>query len=265
MERLDWVIFRTNGKCIIIKAMLLIDSLIKEGWLKTPRIIDAFQKIKRVDFMPARLSFAGQNFGGPEEIKNLAELNEALPIGYGQTISQPLVVAFMLEELSPQAGEKVLDIGSGSGWTSALLGEIVSGRESSPRSGNSSPRSKEAASLSARAELPKGKVIAIELVPELKEFGEKNVGKYNFIEKGIVKFVCADGSKGYKKEAPFDKILCSAAIQDKVPQPWKKQLKVGGRIVTPIGSSIWKLIKKSENEFEEIEYPGFAFVPLVEK
>ena len=121
--------------------MSLIDSLIQQGWLKTPEIIEAFRKIKRIDFLP-------------EDMKDLAELNEALPIGYGQTISQPLVVAFMLELLQPKKGEKILDIGSGSGWTSALLADIVSQKENS------------------------GKVIAIEFIPELKEFGEKNVAKY---------------------------------------------------------------------------------------
>jgi len=203
--------------------MNLIDTLIQEGYLKTPRIIEAFKKIKRVDFLP-------------EDLKDLAELNEALPISFGQTISQPLVVAFMLELLEPKKGEKILDIGSGSGWTSALLGEIVG---------------------------PLGKVIAIDIVPELKEFGKKNVGKYNFLEKGIVEFICADGSKGYEKEAPFDKILVSATAI-RIPDSWKKQLKVGGRIVTPINSSIWLFIKKSDNEFKETEYPGFVFVPLIE-
>ena len=223
--------------------MALIENLIEEGWLKTPRIIEAFKKIKRVDFLP-------------ENMKDLAELNEALPIGYGQTISQPLVVAFMLEQLEPKEGDKILDIGSGSGWTSALLGEIVG---------------------------KKGRVIAIDIIPELVEFGKNNVAKYNFlapyrtkgsgagIEKGlpagrqgIVEFICTDGSKGYKKEAPYDKILASASAQS-LPQAWKEQLKIGGRIVTPIGSSIWLFTKKSETDFEEIEYPGFAFVPLIEK
>ncbi len=86
--------------------MFLIDELIDDGWLKTPEIIEAFRKIKRADFLP-------------EDLKKSAELNEALPIGYGQTISQPLVVAFMLEQLSPQPGDKILDVGSGSGWTTA--------------------------------------------------------------------------------------------------------------------------------------------------
>ena len=214
--------------------MALIDSLIKEGWLKTPRIIKAFREVKRVDFLP-------------KEIKDLAELNEALSIGYGQTISQPLVVAFMLELLQPQLGDKILDVGSGSGWTTALLAQIVG---------------------------QKGKVIAIDIIPELVEFGKKNVEKYNFVKKGRALFICADGSKGYEKEAPYDKILASASAET-LPPTWKEQLKIGGRIVTPIGSSIWLFIKKSpsfakategkEAEFEEIEYPGFAFVPLIIK
>ena len=212
--------------------MALIDSLIQEGWLKTPEIIEAFFEIKRADFMP-------------KNIQNLAELNEAVPIGYGQTISQPLVVAFMIEQLQPQAGEKILDVGSGSGWTTALLAHIVSRKLASPSGG--------------------GKVIAMELVSELKEFGEKNVAKYNFIKKGIAKFICADASKGYEKEAPFDKILASAAAQGEIPKAWKDQLKVGGKIVCPIRSSIWVFIKKSEKDFEEIEHPGFAFVPLIQK
>jgi protein-L-isoaspartate(D-aspartate) O-methyltransferase len=206
----------------------LINSLIQEGWLKSPQIIEAFLKIKREDFLP-------------EDIKELSEINEALPIGFGQTISQPLVVAFMLELLQPKEGEKILDIGSGSGWTSALLAYIVSKTQNS-----------------------KGKVIAMEIIPELKEFGEKNVSKYNFIEKGIVEFVLGDGSKGYEKEAPFDKILVSATARE-CYQSWRDQLKIGGRIVTPISNSIWLFVKKSEKEFEKFEYPGFIFVPLVEK
>ncbi len=211
--------------------MLLVENLIKEGWLKTPKIIEAFKRIKRADFLT-------------EDAKDLAGFNEALPIGFNQTISQPLVVAFMLELLQPESGDKVLDIGFGSGWTSALLGEIIG---------------------------EKGKVLAVELIPELKEFGEKNIAKYNFIKKGIVECVCADGSRGYPNIATrpelvegFNKILASASAES-VPKAWKEQLKVGGRIVAPINSSIWLFIKKTEKEFIEREYPGFAFVPLVSK
>lgn len=204
--------------------MSLIENLIRDGWLKTPEIIRAFNKIKRRDFLP-------------ENLKNLSELNEALPIGWGQTISQPLVVAFMLELLQPKEEEKILDVGSGSGWTSALLAEIVG---------------------------QKGKVIAIEIIPELKEFGENNAKKYNFVKEGRIKFICGDGSKGYPPEAPFDKILVSAAAE-KVYSAWKEQLKIGGRIVCPIQNSIFLFIKNTKDKFEEIEFPGFVFVPLIEK
>jgi len=211
--------------------MILVDSLIEQGWLRSPRIINAFKKIKRVDFLP-------------EGIKDLAKFNEALPIGYGQTISQPLVVSFMLELLQPKSGDKILDIGAGSGWTSALLSEIIG---------------------------DKGRVVAMEIIPELAEFGRKNVAKYNFIKKGIVEFICADGSKSFpdfKSRSEFaqgfDKILCSAEAKE-VPQAWENQLKIGGRMVIPIDSSIWLFVKKSSGQFEKKEYPGFVFVPLVSK
>ncbi len=213
--------------------MPLIDKLIDEGWLKSPEIIEAFRKIKRVDFLPKYL-------------KGLAGLNEALPIGRGQTISQPLVVAFMMEKLHPQEGDKVLDVGSGSGWTTAILAHLVG---------------------------EKGKVVAMEVIPELKEFGEKNVAKYNFVSKGIVEFICADGSLGCPDidSRPgltdgFDRILSSAAGVS-LPQKWKEQLKVGGRIVAPLKSSIWVFEKNpptgGKSDFREMEYPGFAFVPLI--
>jgi len=190
----------------------------------------AFKKIKRVDFLP-------------DKMRELANLDTALSIGYGQTISQPSVVVFMIMRLEPQPGDKVLDIGSGSGWTAGLLAEIVGG----PTKGGHP-----------------GKVIALEIVPELKEFGEKNAAKYGFVKEGRVEFILADGSLGYPKEAPFDRILCSAAVQKQIPKEWREQLKVGGRIITPVGSSIWVFDKKSETKFKETEYPGFAFVPLVQ-
>lgn len=204
--------------------MTLIDSLIKGGWLKTPNIIAAFQKIQRIDFMPP-------------DLKDFAEVNEALSIGYGQTISQPLVVAFMIELLGAKEGDKILDVGSGSGWTSALLAEIVG---------------------------EKGRVIALDVVPELVEFGKKNAAKYNFIENGRIKFIFVNGSNGYKEEAPYDNILASASASE-IPLAWKEEIKIGGRIVAPVSSSIWRITKKNASEFIEEEYPGFSFVPLVKK
>ncbi len=199
----------------------LINHLIQQGYLKTPLIIEAFRKIKREDFVL-------------EDLKDEAALNVPLPIGWGQTISQPLTVAFMLELLQPEPGDKILDIGSGSGWQTAILAYIVN----------------------------KGKVFGIERIPQLFKFGKSNVNKYSFIEKKIVSFICGDGSKGLKEEAPFDKIIVAAAAE-KIPETWKEQLRIGGRLVMPIQSSIWLLIKKSPTDFVEQEFPGFAFVPLI--
>lgn len=198
---------------------------IKEpGKVTNPAIQKAFKEIHREDFVPP-------------DMKPLASLNEALPIGYNQTISQPLVVDFMLELLGPKLGDHILDIGAGSGWTTALLASIV---------GES------------------GRVIALELIPALAEFGKKNVAQYNFIKQGVVRYLCQDAKEGYLFEAPYNGILVSAALAKKeLPRAWKEQLKTGGKIVVPIQESIWMFTKKSATEFIEQEYPGFVFVPFV--
>jgi protein-L-isoaspartate(D-aspartate) O-methyltransferase len=196
--------------------------LIQNGYLKTPRIIEAFQKIDRVDFVL-------------DKFKPMAYEDAPLPIGYGQTISQPATVAFMLELLEPRAGDKILDIGFGSGWTTALLAQIVG---------------------------EKGGVYAVERIPELCEFGKANIEKYEFISSGRVECLRGDGTRGWPEKAPFDRILAGASGR-KLPEAWKEQLKVGGRIVAPIEWSVWLFIKKSDTEFEEIEHPGFSFVPLI--
>ncbi len=199
----------------------LIQQLISEGYLKTPEIISAFYKIKRQDFLPADLV-------GEESV------NAPLPIGQGQTISQPLTVAFMFELLQPKSGQHILDIGSGSGWTTSMLAEIVG---------------------------PKGKVFAIERIAELKEAGQRNVAKYNFSN---VKFFCQDGTKGLPKQAPFARIIVSAAAFE-VPMELKEQLAIGGRLVIPTAAQDIRLIEKiTEDNYKETIYPGFVFVPLIE-
>ena len=203
----------------------LINDLIKDGYLRTDAIIEAFSAIERIEFVP-------------EELEGESRANIPLPIGFGQTISQPLTVAFMLELLDPRLEHNILDVGSGSGWTTALLSYIV-GRK-------------------------KGKVVAIEIVPELCEKGRKNVDKYSFIKDGIAEMYCRDGSEGYSTGAPYDRILVSATAQE-IPDSLKRQLKVGGKMVIPVHNDIWYLEKKGEDDFYKEEFPGFAFVPLIQK
>ncbi|MEX1112411.1 MAG: protein-L-isoaspartate O-methyltransferase, partial [Candidatus Andersenbacteria bacterium] len=149
----------------------LVDSLVADGVLHTPAIINAFRAIDRADFVSP-------------ETTEAAYMDVALPTLSGQTISQPYTVAVMLELLQPRPGNTVLDVGFGSGWQSALLAHIV--RSS-------------------------GHVVVLEIVLELCEWGRKNIEAYNYIGAGIVEVHCMSASKGYSKGAPFDRIIAAAA------------------------------------------------------
>lgn len=225
------------------KLKNLVNNLKNIGVLKTPAIIEAFLKIDRADFMP-------------ENSKSLAYIDEALAIGQNQTISQPYTVAFMLELLKPKAGEKIMDIGFGSGWQAALLAYIVS------KSGKTSDVDRKTSDV--EEDLRIGKIYAVERISELCQFGRSNIAKYNFLEKGIIEWFCQDASDGLPQYAPFDKIIAAASVE-KIPQSWQEQLKIGGRLVLPIKNSIWLFIKKSLKNFTSREYPGFAFVPFIQE
>lgn len=196
----------------------LIDHLIKRRVLVTRNIIDALSKMDRINFIR------------PEDL-NRAYMDNPLSIGYGQTISQPYTVVFMLELLQPEKGNKVLDIGSGSGWTTALLAYIVQ---------------------------KEGSVLGMEKVSDLMKFGKSNIEKYNFTNTKIVQ----SGEKLGKPEEQFDRILVSAAARE-VPDELVDQLKIGGRMVIPVQSSIYKVDKVSEEQVEKDENYGFSFVPLI--
>lgn len=203
----------------------LINELIEDGHLKTERIIDAFRKINREDFIP-------------QDVRKAAQENRPLPIGYNQTISQPLTVAIMLELLQPQPGHKVLDVGSGSGWQASLLAEIVG---------------------------PEGKVVAVERIPQLKRDGEKNASKYKFKN---IQFIVSDGTKGFAKYAPYDRIIVAAAAEIGIPDVLLQQLQVGGKLVIPVGKYEQDMVVKTkvaENDFTEERQHGFQFVPLIPK
>jgi len=199
----------------------LVKKLVEDGYLKTPAIIEAFQKIDRQDFVLPQYA-------------SDAYLNMPLPIGSGQTISQPLAAAFMLELLAPRKGEKILEIGSGSGWQTALLAQIVS---------------------------EEGKVITMEIDPELKKATEDNLTKYGFLERGIVQTILGDGYLGWVGEAPFDKIVVSAS-SGSISENWKNQLRLGGRLVAPVKDSIFLLEKTEADRFSEKRFFGFKFVSL---
>jgi len=206
----------------------LVDDLIGGEYLKTPRFIEAFRKVDRQNFVPSNL-------------KESAYHNEPLPIGSGQTISQPLTVAFMIEKLSPEEGDRVLDIGFGSGWTAVILSQIVG---------------------------KGGVVFGVEVIPDVFKFGKSNIEKYS---PDNVRLFNQSGWSGLSKEAPFNRILASAAAPY-ISRDLCNQLKDGGRLVIPVASggdnrlhfsqSI-KLIERAGDKFEEEDYPGFAFVPLV--
>lgn len=170
------------------------------------------------------------NFVLPEYLES-AFLDIPLPIGEGQTISQPTTVRMMLEWLDAQRGDKVLDIGSGSGWTTALLANIVG---------------------------KAGKVYAVERIEKLKEFGEKNCQRAGIKN---AKFYLADSEIGLKKFAPYDRILVSAAAEE-LPEELLEQLKINGKIVIPIGSSVFEITKTFKN-LKSIDHRGFVFVPLI--
>lgn len=201
----------------------LIQELIADGYLKTPRIIEAFRQVRRRDFLP-------------DDLKGDEAVNAPLPIGYGQTISQPLTVAIMLELLQPREGDNVLDIGAGSGWTAALFSYLVG---------------------------PKGKVIAMERVPQL---AEKLKGKREKLKMENVTIIEGDGSRGYPKEAPFA-IIHVAAAAEEFPEVLKDQLGEGGRLVVPVGRGLQDLVlvrRTGPKTFTEERVPGFQFVPLIE-
>lgn len=154
-----------------------------------------------------------------------------LQIGHGQTISQPRTVAMMMEMLSPKEGEKILDIGSGSGWTTALLAFIA---------GES------------------GSVTGVERVSELVKFGNSNLAKYNFNNAKIIQAKAKLGIVGEE----FDRILVSAAANE-FPFELTAQLKIGGKLVIPVRDSVYEIKKNEDGKLEAKEHYGFSFVPLI--
>jgi protein-L-isoaspartate(D-aspartate) O-methyltransferase len=208
------------------KYQQLVDELIKKEYLTDPAIIEAFKKTPRKHFLQ-------------ETHKNLEGVNAPLPIGEGQTISQPLTVAFMLHLLHPKPGEKILEIGYGSGWQTAILARVVH-RKDDP-----------------------GEIFAYEIVDEVAKFGKKNLEE--FLPDDLAEHVHLfqqDYTESSEKNAPYDKVIAAAAF-DETPSGLIKQLKVGGIIVYPTkANDIRKITRETDEKYTEDIFPGFVFVPI---
>lgn len=197
----------------------LIDSMVASGVLHSPHLIKAFHQCNRMYFVP-------------DELQSETYEDYPLSIGMGQTISQPTTVAIMLEFLRPQAGNKVLDIGSGSGWTTALLASAVE---------------------------PNGFVEGLERVPSLVEYGKNSLKRVR-INNASIDF--ADPHALGKPGHHYDRILVSASA-DKLPETLIEQLNPGGILVIPILESVWRFVKREDGTISSYELPGFRFVPLI--
>jgi protein-L-isoaspartate(D-aspartate) O-methyltransferase len=197
----------------------MVESQIVERGIRDKRVIEVMKKVPRHLFVP-------------EDIIESAYDDRALPIGYGQTISQPYIVALMTELLELKGDNKVLEIGTGSGYQAAILAELVK------------------------------EVYTIERVEPLAEEAKRRFEKLGLKN---IKVYVKDGTEGLPDESPFDKIIITAATPD-IPQPLVEQLKEGGIIVAPVGERysqyMLKAIKKGK-ELERSYLIPVAFVPLI--
>ncbi len=199
-----------------LRKKMVETQLIPRG-IKDKKVIEAFLTVPREKFVP-------------ENLKESAYDDTPLPIGEGQTISQPYIVALMTELLQLKGGEKVLEIGTGSGYQAAILSEI--GCE----------------------------VYSVERIPSLAKRAGKILQQLGY----IVKIKIGDGTLGWEEYAPYDGIIVTAA-GPKIPQSLLTQLKEGGRIVMPVGDLFTQdliRITKVKGKFIKENFGGCQFVPL---
>jgi len=214
------------------KRRRLVESLTSRKILTDPKVVRAMLRVPRHKFVP-------------EEAVSSAYMDSPLSIGQGQTISAPHMNAMMCEYLELKEGEKVLEVGTGSGYHAALCAELVA------------PKSSES----------KGHVYTIERIKQLAEGAKRSLKETGY--ENIVTVIHGDGTLGYPEAAPYDKILVTAASPNKIPQPLKEQLKNGGVLCVPAGSKNFAqnlyIIKKRGEKFETKRVSGVRFVPLIGK
>lgn len=199
----------------------MVDSQIAARGIRDENVLAAMRKVPRERFLPSPRGEAAYE-------------DTPLPIGAGQTISQPYVVAYMIECLRLEGGEKVLEIGTGSGYAAAVLAEIA------------------------------GEVYTLERIPGLAATAAASLDGLGYDN---VHVGCGDGTLGWPEEAPFDGIVVTAGGPE-VPDALKSQLRIGGRLVIPVGASkgFQRLVcvtRLSETGFETEDLIGVRFVPLL--
>jgi protein-L-isoaspartate(D-aspartate) O-methyltransferase len=208
---------------------VLIAKLVEEGIICSSKVKHAMSRVPRERFLP-------------EPIRSRAYIDYPLPIGYGQTISAPHMVAMMTEALKVEAGQIILEIGSGSGYHAAVLAELVA-----------------PINLTTR-----GHVYTVEILPELAAFARKNLKHTGY--KDRVTVILGDGSLGYPEQAPYDRISVTAAAPQ-IPEALVAELKVKGMLVIPVGRTLFyqeliKVKKKREGKTSVSILNQVAFVPL---
>jgi len=203
----------------------LVKRLSEMGYIKTEKVKQAMMKVPREEFLPA-------------SNKPYAYADQPLPIGEGQTISAPHMVAMICEILSLEEGMKVLEIGTGFGYNAAVVAEILG---------------------------PKGHMYSIERISSLAETAKENLKRTGYADNITV--IVGDGTKGYPEEAPFDRIYGTASAP-RLPEPLEEQLEIGGMILIPVGEHRYMqelivITRKSEDEYEKKSIGGVAFVPMI--
>jgi len=215
-------------KDLEVQRRRLVEALVSAGYLKNPRVIRALLAVPRELFVP-------------EELREYAYVDSPLPIGYRQTISAVHMVAIMTEELNPEPGDTVLEVGTGSGYQAAVLAEIVAKQDPERR----------------------GHVYTIERIPELAEFAKGNLARAGYSE--YVTVIVGDGTLGYPEKAPFNRIIVTAAAPT-VPPPLIDQLADEGALVIPVGDPyIQRLLVVEKRGGKLYKKWGIecVFVPLI--
>jgi len=211
----------------------LIQNLINQSILHSPNVIRAMRLVSREHYLPERM-------------QSHYAIDTPLPIGWGQTISAPHMVAIMNEALQLQPGHKVLEIGTGSGWHATTIAEIIAPTDSPKETW--------------------GHIYTTEIIPELANYAKENITKTGYADRITV--MNTDGSQGHPPEAPYDRILATAAAPN-IPQPLTDQLKPNSTIVIPVGTTHYfqTLIRitKKDNKLTKEDLGGVAFVPLTGK